>query len=116
MTTTETMSQNFQFFLVVDNPNTVDCSAAKLDAFTLADMENFVFTMALDQTIPEVTDSSNGDCGTVSYEIVDELSHQSYLTLDQDSRILTLFSNSEADEGQYSVTVRAFLVDHPAQE
>lgn len=101
---------------MVDNPNQVDCSAVSLSSFSLDDMENYVFTMELEQTIPEVTDSSNGECGAVSYEIVDETTHQSYLNLDEPSRTLTLLSNSESDEGQYSITVRAFLVDNPAIE
>ena len=73
-------------------------------------MRTSVFGAAASQPFPFVEELS-GKCGKVIVELVDAAQHSNYLTKQGDT--LVLESNSFADEGQKTVTVKAYLEDYP---
>lgn len=72
-----------------------------------------VYNPATVQALPVVQDSSEGKCGEISFEIIDEANHIDYLYLDTENSQIVLEGDDRTDEGLHAVQIRAFLVSHP---
>lgn len=94
------MSDSFTFTLIVEN--LVDCSVTNLD-FSLENMLANVYNPATVQALPVVQDSSEGKCGEISFEIIDEANHIDYLYLDTENSQIVLEGDDRTDEGLHAV-------------
>ena len=69
-----------------------------------------------EQALPTVTDSAEGECGAIAFEIVNEEAYADFLALDPETNKLILESSDRSNVGQHSVQVKAYLVEHPNVE
>ena len=75
----------------------------------MPDLHTFVFGMPTVGDFPTVTESSNGYCGEVSFEILNGSIHANYLNTIFNK--INLRSVELDDMGSHVVEVRAFLRD-----
>ena len=93
----ETVEESFTFLLVVDNP--VICPEATINPFVLNDMSVFAMGISAEQSLPTVTDSAEGECGAIAYEIINEEAYADYLAFDPSSKKLVLESSDRSNIG-----------------
>ena len=80
MTEKESITQKFSFFLLVGNPNDIDCETeAQIADFTISDMQVFVSGQGASQTLPVLTETSEGKCGDLVFEIANLDQYSSFL-------------------------------------
>ena len=91
----QTVEESFTFLLVVENP--VICPEATINPFIVNDMSVFAMGVSTEQMLPTVTDSAEGECGDITFEIVNEEAYADFLALDTATNKLILESNNRSN-------------------